>query len=257
MISCMMVISYSCPAQDKQRLPDSLRVDDTVSFDKKDDLETTTSLTDSVVNNSSREEDSVIFRVVPDSVVAAYKRDKDFEYANKSIYWSEKPEPNKKNFQNRFFKWADTRWFRMFLVLLLVAILIFALYKIIAENKLYMFYSAPKKAMEANADEVDMTYDNIEHKIRDAIDSGDFRMALRFMYLKALKIAGEKQFIHFHAHGTNQEYMRQMANHQGEKDFRFLTYAYEHVWYGGFALTPEQFELLKTQFTNLYNTLDH
>jgi hypothetical protein len=253
---CMMIVSYSCPAQNNNRLPDSLRVDDTVSLEKRNDVETITSTTDSGTNNSSRDEDSVIFRTVPDSVVAAYKRDKDFQYANQSVYWSHKPEERKDNFQDRIFKWVETRWFRMFLLFLLVSVLIFALYKIIAENKMYMFYSAPKKTTDENANEVDMTYDSIEDKIQDAINSGDFRMALRFMYLKALKKAGDKGFIHFHAQGTNQEYIRQMAAHPGEMDFRFLTYAYEHVWYGGFSLTPQQFQLLKTQFTNLYNTLD-
>jgi len=252
-----MIISYSCPAQDSQRLPDSVRVDDTVSFDKKTEDETTTGFTDSVINYSSKEMDSVVFRFVPDSVVAAYKRDKNFQYANQLVYWSKKkPQKPKGDFQDRILRSIDSRWFRILLVLLLVSILIYALYKIIAENKLYMFYSAPKRPTGENVAEVDMTYDNIDHKIKSSIDSGDFRMALRFMYLKALKKAGDKQFIHFHAQGTNQEYIRQMTNHPGEKDFRFLTYAYEYVWYGGFTPTPAQFESLKTQFTNLYNILD-
>jgi hypothetical protein len=135
-------------------------------------------------------------------------------------------------------------------------VILFALYKIISENRLYLFYSAPKKIGQETADNIELPFDKLDDKIREATDAGDYRLALRYMYLKALKKAGDKQLIHFHTDGTNHEYVNQMRNHPGEKDFRYLTNVYEYVWYGEFPLTSLQFAGLQTQFSSLYNVID-
>ena len=250
------MISYSCPAQDNQRLPDSVSIADTVSYSEENNNKITTT-TDTTERYKSNAEDSVILRTIPDSAITAFKQDKVFRYANDPEYWIETPVKHKKNFLDYIFEWAGSRWFRIFLMLLLASVLLYALYKIITENRLHMFYSSPKKKITDAQDDTDITYENLEQKIREAIDLTDFRSALRYMYLKALKKAGDKELIRFYAQGTNQEYISQMINHPGEKEFRFITYAYEYVWYGGFTLTPLQFESLQSQFGNFYNIIDN
>jgi len=255
-ITCMTMICHACPAQNNHRLPDSVSIDDTVSGEDKID-NTNTIAADTVDQVKTVPDDSITFRAVPDSVIAAYKKDRNFEYANNPAYWIKEPVSHEKNFLDRIFEWFSSKWFSRSLFVVLGSVLLFALYKIIKENKLYMFYSSARKQAVATEDEMDMTYENINEKIRKAIDAGDFRNALRYMYLKALRMAGDKELIHFHAQGTNQEYITQMINQPGEKDFRLLTHAYEYVWYGGFVLTHPQFETLRVQFDKFYNIIEH
>lgn len=257
MIGCMVMCSYSSFAQGKQSLPDSVNVEDTVSFEKKPEEQTAIEYVDTANQEKPVAEDSVVFRAVPDSVIADYKKDRDFAYANNQKYWIQRQVRHEKNFWDWLYDNTRARWIRSLLLVLLISVVIFGLYKIVADNKLYMFYSPPKKKAEEIAEESDMSYPMLEKKINGAIESGDFRSALRYMHLKALKKAADKDLIRFHAHGTNHEYMAQLNNHPVEKDFRYLTNVYEYVWYGGFALSDTQFGSIQTQFSNLYNTIDH
>ncbi len=252
----MLLISYSGHARNNQRLPDSVKVDDTVSFDRNEES-TVTIKRDSTVTENTKE-DSVVFRVIPDSIISSLKKSKEFAYANDPEYWVKEPkeEPDD-TFNNLINRSLNSRWFRFFLLLLFGSILIFALYKIIAENRLYLFYKKPTRSGDQQLGETEITFDDLEEKIHTAIASNDFCTAVRFMYIKALKKAGERGLILLHADATNQEYVTQMANHRAGNDFRFLTYAYDYVWYGGFPITPEQFSSLQSQFTNLYNNIDH
>ena len=256
-IACMLLVVFNSCAQDGQRVPDSLRVDDTVSFEGKQDEETFTNAIDTVSSQKSVEEDTAVFRAVPDSVIATYKKQKDFEYANDPAYWVKaKPEKEERSLWDRFLDGLNKKWLRGFVIFLLIALLVYALYKIIAENRLYLFYSSPKKIAQEHIHETDISFEDIEQKIHEAVHAGDFRTAFRFMYLKALKKSADKELIQFHANGTNQEYVNQMSSHPAQKDFRFLTNVYEHVWYGGFTLTQMQFDSLQTQFNNLYHLID-
>jgi len=254
LLACFMSCLFSiCGifAQDNQRLPDSVSTDDTISFEKKSEVESTVTAADSAEAKPDVE-DTATFRAVPSSVINAYKKDKAFAYANDPRYWA----PERFSPSRNYFDWLGSKWFRTSLIIVLVAVILFALYKIISENSLYLFYSAPKKVAGESTDNIEVSFDGLDDKIREATDSGNYRLALRYMYLKTLKKAGDKQLIRFHADGTNQEYINQMRNHPGENDFRFLTNVYEYVWYGEFPLTAPQFASLQTQFSTLYNIID-
>ncbi len=43
------------------------------------------------------------------------------------------------------------------------------------------------------------------------------------MYLKALQLLNERQWIRYHADGTNYEYVNQMSGHKLASEFSFLT----------------------------------
>lgn len=256
-ITCMMMLCDDGSAQSGQRLPDSLGVNDTVGVIEETHGDITTINTDTTEQAKENVEDSVIFRRIPDSVIATYKKDKNFLYANDDSYWIRKPVQRKKNFFDYFLEFISKPFFRWLLYILFGAVILFALYRLIVENKLHMFYSPPKKKIAVAAEETDMTYEEIESKIREAIASGDFRSAIRYLYLKALKKSGDRGFIQLNAQATNHEYINQFAGHPGENEFRMLTHVYEYVWYGGFVLTPTQFEFLRIQFSHFYSIIDH
>jgi hypothetical protein len=45
-----------------------------------------------------------------------------------------------------------------------------------------------------------------------------------------------------------------MQHHPEKENFLFLTSAYEHVYYGGFELSPVQFQGLQKKFENFYKS---
>ena len=255
-IACLIFYCHFSFAQTGQQGVDSSSKKIIDSFNDVNNKLTDTNNNNAEANteNNSVAEDSMIFRAVPDSVVAAYKRDKDFAYANDPAYWIKEPMKPEKNFFN--FDWARSPWFRGLLFLLFASLILFTLFKILLENKFNMFYSAGKKN-NADINETDEPVENLDDKIREHILSGNFRSALRYMYIKALKIASDRELIHFHSKSTNQDYINQLINHPQQKNFSTLAHAYENVWYGGFDLRHEQFESLQGQFENFYKAIDH
>ncbi|HZE85682.1 MAG TPA: DUF4129 domain-containing protein [Puia sp.] len=278
-----LLATSPCKAQDSQRLPDSLDTEvdkvpaheSSVSTVRSPDASEAAPVADTTVvvtphgasfdtspagssDSSATPKEPPSYRYVPPSVKEEYKRDKDFEYANDPDYWlREKPKPHTNN-ESGF--WAfiariiGSEAFKLTLYALLAVGLGFALYKIIAENNLHLFYRSPQKARNGTSIEVEMDMDeeDLEKKIQESLAAGDHRTATRYLFLKALRLLKDRGLIAWHAEATNQEYIDQMNAHPQGKSFRFLANAYEHIWYGNFLLTEEQSAWLVKYFQDFY-----
>jgi hypothetical protein len=198
----------------------------------------------------------ITVRAVPDSVVDKMQKQKEFLYANDPAYWKEeKPKDD-----GAFYKFLNTLSRSLFLkgvlYFLLALLIIFILYQVIAVNNFFIFSrSAKRKKVSGEMDEDGVGKDNIDEKIRMAINAGDYRGAIRLMYLNTLQSLNDKQLIRLHAKSTNYDYIQQMKQKKGENEFRLLTRIYEYVWYGEFQPSEQQFEIIHTSF-NQFITAD-
>lgn len=197
------------------------------------------------------------YRRVPDSIPRSLKRQKDFAYANDPGYWVSDPPPEeKKGFWYYFYNFFQSVAVRTIAYSLLIAFFLFIIYRIIVVNKLFLFYSSKKVKKEEGEEVVNIDDENLDEKIQKAIDEKDHRTAVRYMYLKALKLLNDRQWIHFHAEATNYEYVNQMSGRKLANEFGFLTRVYDYVWYGEFMLTDEQFEIVYNNFKHFYNAVN-
>ena len=246
-----VIISIRVIAQSLEPLPDSVRaVEDTV-------VSSVIAETDSQKTVVIVVPDTAVLRSVPDSVIRRFKRDKDFAYANDAAYWSKEPVAKKhnKNFLDYLWAFITSKGMRIFVYLLIAAVLLFALYRIVVDNKLYLFYSPPKKLIAGETTEADLQHEDIDENIERAMQAKDYRLAVRWMHLKALRLLNEKELIRFHAQGTNQEYLSQLSKHTEAKNFQYLTHVYDHAWYGGFTLTQQQAETTQQNFNRFYSAI--
>lgn len=203
-------------------------------------------------------------RKVPDSTVNSLQKQKDFAYANDPEYWAQEPErqvetrsnSNSKGFWDYFNDLFAGKTIRTITYGILIAFFLFVIYRIIVVNRLFLFYSG-KKAKTAETDEaIDIEDDNLDEKIQRAVAAKEHRLAVRFMYLKALQLLNDKQWIRYHADGTNHEYVSQMSGHKLATEFGFLTRIYDYMWYGEFTVTEEQFEIVQKNFSHFYNAVN-
>ncbi|WP_207512836.1 DUF4129 domain-containing protein [Longitalea luteola] len=200
-------------------------------------------------------------RQVPDSIVNNLKKQEEFAYANDPAYWERDPElprePRKRNkgFWDHFFNFFSGSTVRTITYGILIAFFLFVIYRIIVVNKLFLFYSSGKTKAVAGGDDMDIEDENLDEKIRKAIAAKEHRPAVRFMYLKVLQLLNERQWIRYHADGTNYEYVIQMSGHKLGNEFSSLTRVYDYVWYGEFTLTEEQFDIVHKNFSHFYNAI--
>jgi hypothetical protein len=198
------------------------------------------------------------FRQVPDTTVQSLKNRKEFAYANDPGFWKPEPkiqEEHRKGFWEYFYDFFSADGVRIIAYFILIAFFAFVVYRIIVVNKLYLFYRSGKSKGVAQGDETDIQDINFDEKIQQAMAAGNHRMAVRYMYLKSLKLLNEKQWIRYHADGTNYEYVNQMSGRKLASEFSFLTRIYDYVWYGEFAVTQEQFDIVHKNFSHFYNAV--
>jgi len=191
-----------------------------------------------------------VVRSVPDSVVEKMQKDREYAYANDMSYWKQQPPPRTSSFEKLMSAIAGSTVMKVILYSMLIAAILYAIYQVMVVNNFFIFSGGRRKK---NADEQlddDLANENLDEKINDAVASKNYRHAIRYMYLKTLKLLSENNFITLHAKSTNQDYIRQMYKHDNLAQFRNLTRIYEYVWYGEFDPSETQFEIISTNFNS-------
>lgn len=194
-------------------------------------------------------------RTVPDSTIDAYKKDRHFAYANDPDYWRhEREEPSK--FAILLMRVLTSAAFRWFILIALAGLLLFVVIRVVSENNLHAFYRrrARKTGGEGVAGEEEVEED-LEERLQHYLAHGDHRQAIRYCYLRSLRALGGRGLIRPTLQATNHEYLRQLSGTAQERPFRFLTTAYEKVWYGEFALGETQFQRLYQHFADFDKTV--
>ena len=87
-------------------------------------------------------------------------------------------------------------------------------------------------------------------EIEKAIQENNYRVAIRLMFLRALKNLAQKNVIHYKQEQTNFDYLMQLHTTTYYKDFFRLTRHYEYAWYGQFAVSNSSFAIIKKEFEN-------
>jgi len=194
-----------------------------------------------------------VLRSIPDTAVRHWKADHDFDYANDLSLWK-KDRKEEENVLQRAF---DSNAFRWLIYILLGSLLLYALYKIISENNLRFFYRKPVRLKETAQEEAGLPEEGLDQLLKKAVEGKEYRMATRYLYLMALHHLDQRELIRWHSQATDEEYVRQMdVTPQGER-FRWLTSAYQRVWYGKFPLEEHQFSRLSQYFQDFHKDVDH
>jgi hypothetical protein len=91
--------------------------------------------------------------------------------------------------------------------------------------------------------------------IDQAIAEHNYRLAVRLLYLRALKQLNDAQLINWQIDKTNAAYINELTNANQREAFAVLTRQFEFVWYGEFAINSQAFQNIKTLFSNFKQTL--
>jgi hypothetical protein len=131
-------------------------------------------------------------------------------------------------------------------------VLIYILVRILSDSKIILFKRRAKPIVDSQQEEpaeekVLMTL------IQEAEAQTEYRLAARYRYMQLLEHLHARQLIRMHGDLTNWDYIRQLGTHPFTAKFRYLTLAYEYVWYGEFELGTEQYAQLKNKFETFFH----
>lgn len=203
----------------------------------------------------SGDQQAASLRTLPDSAIGAYKKDRHFAYANDPAYWRhEREEPGK--FALWLWRLLTSAAFRWCILIALAGLLLFVVIRVVSENNLHAFYRRRvRKAGDEGEAVGESVEEDLEERLQHYLKIGDHRQAVRYLYLRSLRGLGERGLIRPTLQATNHEYLRQLHGTAQERPFRFLTTAYEKVWYGEFTLGATQFQRLYQHFADFDKTV--
>lgn len=89
--------------------------------------------------------------------------------------------------------------------------------------------------------EEDVNRMNFEQLITQAVDNKNYRLAVRFLYLKNLKALSDRLIINWNPNKTNYSYVDEIKIESLKGKFQESTLIFDFVWYGEFVLNENTF----------------
>lgn len=179
-----------------------------------------------------------------------------------------------KNWWDRFVEWLEdlfrslfglsdgvsskaVDWTLNILATMIVLIVIYLIVKAILnkEGQWVFGKSTTKKIISHDDIERNLKYVDFEKLIKDTLKDGDNRLALRYYYLWILKKMSEKSIIDWNPEKTNTDYLYEIQSDSLKKDFGYVSYLYNYIWYGEFELDEASFEHAKKSFEKTLQSL--
>ena len=185
--------------------------------------------------------DSVLFRKVPDSVMKRFREDDAFWYANE-IFRKKQPRRTNLNFFSQPF-------FQVLLWIIIIAGFVTFLIMYLYNSNVGIFRRTSVISQEDSIEETENIFSiNYQREIDKSVNAGNYRLAVRLMFLRLLKNLSDKNIIQYKPDNTNLDYLMQMRAGNMYGDFFRLTRNYEYCWYGQFQPDKGKFEVIKKDF---------
>jgi hypothetical protein len=105
------------------------------------------------------------------------------------------------------------------------------------------------KIIESDEDISQLNFDEL---ISSAIESKDYKLAIRYLFLKSLKLLSEKGLIELRNNKTNYQYLSEIKNNQIADVFRNATSSFEWIWYGDFPVNDAILKSSQNEFNKLF-----
>lgn len=203
----------------------------------------------------------------------SYQEDLASKYSGSEFDYKSSIEGEAENFIARALKWLINKMAEFFGVdidpatyevieFLLYAILILgALYfivRLLVGNNAAAFFSKKSKELAPlNIHEEHIERIDLDKFIRDALSQKQYRLAIRYMYLKALKDLSARNIISWHFDKTNLDYYSEIKNSELKAQFRKVSYLYDYVWYGEFEIDSGGFANAQADFERFTKKMEY
>ena len=96
---------------------------------------------------------------------------------------------------------------------------------------------------------------DFDELISIAIESKQYKLAVRYLFLNSLKLLSEKGLIELKNNKTNYQYLSEIKNNQIADVFRNTTSSFEWIWYGDFPVDENIMKSSQNDFSELFGLI--
>ena len=192
-------------------------------------------------------------RKVPDSVINKVREDGAYWYANVAPSRKKDVPMEESSGQDK----TDDSGSGLWIWLIMIAVFVAGLIWYLASSNIRLFRKAPSTIFTAEDEQIteDIFGIDYDHQTRKAIESGNYRLATRLLYLRTLRELADLGLIDYKHEKTNSDYLLQISGKAYYKEFFRLTRDFEYTWYGKFQLSPEAFDIVQKDFESFKQKL--
>ncbi len=141
---------------------------------------------------------------------------------------------------------------------LMAALAIYLLIRFLTgENASAIFRKKEAATINLNLAEEHIENLDLDALINDAIQQKNYRLAIRYQYLKVLKTLSQHQIIEWHYEKTNQDYEKEIEAPKIRLLFKDVSYLYDHIWYGEQEIDDLKYQAAEIKFININNIGAH
>lgn len=211
-------------------------------------------------------------RTVPDSVLKQFREDRSFWYTRTDVQKGERTTQPRRQVQNGrqverqpresvttepYTPVSGQTWFQTLMWIIIIGGFAGAIIWYLANNNVGLFRKKEKKLV--NPDEEGDIPENIfainyQQEIDKAAAQGNYRLAIRLMYLRLLRNLSERNIIQYKQDKTNFDYLMQLQSTSYYRDFFRVTRHYEYSWYGEFNVSPDAYSIIRHEFDHFEKT---
>lgn len=185
------------------------------------------------------------YRAVSDSTWQRLKADDDLSYRIDLT-------PEEPSLMQRIWQ-SITRWFgslfsnsgtgqffKYFFLLAGLALILFALYRLLQMDKIGLFAKNQKaQNLAHHIKEENLNQIDFEEEIARARQAQNWRLVVRLQYLWVLKTLSKQGVIEVKAGKTNHDYSYEIENVGILHRFKKLSRIFDYAWYGGFEISEK------------------
>ncbi|MFC4219146.1 hypothetical protein [Flagellimonas marina] len=139
---------------------------------------------------------------------------------------------------------------------LMGALVIFLLIRVFVNEKFNaLFTKKAKSIVDIDLSEQHIESLDLDSLMNEALTNKDYRLAVRYQFLKILKLLSQKNLIEWHFEKTNVDYEREIKHGNLQEAFKNASYLYENIWYGEQPIDEVGYAKTSSRFTTLNNLI--
>jgi len=148
-----------------------------------------------------------------------------------------------------------TIWKNVFYVILILFGIYIITKLLLGQGSGPIFGKQNKALSKLNILEEDIEQIDFDKLLKEALRQNNYRLAIRYQYLKTLKSLSSKGIIKWHFEKTNHDYFNEIENPTIKSNFKKVSYLYDYVWYGEFDIDEARYNEAQNQFSELFKRI--
>ena len=147
-------------------------------------------------------------------------------------------------------------WVKYVVYIIISGLLVFVLIRLFRTKKLPEKKLPERIIIEEIAAEDFKPEAPYEKYVDDALEGGDFRSAIRFSFLIAIRDLSSKKLIYQSKDKTNFEYILELSLHPVSEFFNDITKIFERTWYGDIQADNNDYSAFRDKFLHFQSQLN-